>query len=94
MSSPSSNWTSTGTEPMPVVKKLPPSGPAVLCVDSTGRKWTIIQKLGKLQPEFELYKHVENGYEKTASAPAPTELYGKIPWGTMLEQGEGGDGEK
>lgn len=79
---------------MPVVKKLPPSGPAVLCVDSTGRKWTIIQKLGKLRPEFELYEHVENGYKKTASAPDPIELYSKVPWGTMLGQSEGGDGEE
>ncbi len=62
------------------VKKLPPSenGPGVLCTTTTGQKYQISQNIERMR--FTLWKVVDGGYVKMATANSPLDLDELVPW--------------
>ena len=57
-----------------IVKTIPSSetGRGVLCTTASGDKYTISQNPLKMQ--FTLWKHIEDGYEKIATANNPLDF--------------------
>lgn len=62
------------------VKKLPPSenGPGVLCTTTTGQQYQISQNIEKMR--FTLWRVVNGGYVKMATANSPFDLEDLVPW--------------
>lgn len=61
-------------------KNIPASenGAGVQCSTRTGKKFQISQNIEKMR--FILWRVVDEGYEKIASANSPSDLYSIIPW--------------
>lgn len=63
-----------------IVKKIPTSdnGPGVSCTTKGGKHYQISQNVEKLK--FTLWKVVEGGFVKIATASSPLDLDDFIPW--------------
>ena len=63
------------------VKKIPASdttGPGVLCTTKGGKHYQISQNVEKLK--FTLWKVVDGGFVKIATANSPIDLEELVPW--------------
>lgn len=65
-----------------IVKSLPKTedGHGILCKTHTAFDYQISQNTSKKKNRFTLWKILENGYEKVASADTPQDLYPLVPW--------------
>lgn len=63
-----------------IVKKIPVSenGPGVLCTTKGGKQYKISQNTEKMK--FTLWKVMENGFVKIATANSPLDLDELVPW--------------
>lgn len=68
------------TKSSKVVKKIPPSecGTGVVCKTQSGKIYKITQNPDK--GKHTLWKPLDDGYEKLATADSPYDLYEKIDW--------------
>lgn len=65
-----------------IVKSLPKTedGNGILCKTHTAFDYQISQNTSKKKNRFTLWKILEDGYEKVASADTPQDLYPLVPW--------------